>query len=634
MKKKQKKKLKRIIISALIFIFIYLFSVLLNILKVDLIPNKKILWIIPFIIYLSIYIYAGYDIYYKAYFSIKNKQFFDEKIIVIISSICIYIFGIYYSIINETVRYIATPVFYVILYQFVVILESFIAEKYRSLYNDFSKIKEELVLKKNRNNYETQAIESIKINDVIVVNPESVIPVDGIIVKGKSVVNYMPVLGVDKKIEASLGDLVLSGGYNESEAIEIKVKEKYFDSRIYKIVNFTDNESKSLSIIERVIKTIDKLYSPIMLIFAVFLAIFPAIFDGNQIGWLLRSINILILSSTYQLFNSILLAFSYGLTSASLNHVLIKNAMYLEKLSKINTYIFDNSGTLTNGNFMVANVFPQKSRNIILRYACEAYYNSNNPISKSLKEAYRGHFDKEFQIISDNELGIIAKKRKNIIYCGSERLMADNGINYLNNDSFGTIIYIALNKKFLGSIVISDKIRPESSSLLSYLSTSGAKTIMLTNTNEIVSASIADRLMIDEYKSSLLTEDKISFITNYKENNKNEVICYIGAKHIDFELFKEADLGIIIDSGDMDDELYSLPYIFVLGNDLFQLQKSIEISKKTLYVIYFDFILDMLLRIFIIVFSLLGFINIWVVTLLEMLSMIIFFLNIKFIDSK
>lgn len=635
MKKKQKKKLKRIIISAVIFLLVYLLSLLLKALNVDFIPNKRLLWIIPLIIYLSIYIYAGYDVYYKAYFSLKNKQFFDEKILVIIASIAIFITGIYYSAAYETVRYIATPVLYMVLYQFVIILESIFADRYRSLYNDFSRIKEEYVLKKTRNSYESQAIETIKINDTIVINPESVIPVDGIIVKGKTTVNYMPVLGVDKKIDVSAGDFVCSGAYNENDVIEIKVKEKYFDSKVFKIVNFTDNESKTLSIIERLIKKIDRFYSPIMLIFAVLLAVIPPMFDGNHMGWVLRSINILVISSTYQLFNSIILAFSYGLTNASLNHVLIKNAKYLENLSKVKTFIFDKTGTLTNGHFSVANVFPQKSRNIILRYACEANYNSTEPISEALRRAYKANYDKGYQIITENELGIVAKKNKNTILCGNERLMLENSIKYQKNDSIGTILYLALNNKFLGSIVISDEVRPEASSLLSYLSTSGAKIIMLTRDNEAVSSSLADRLMLDDFKCQLLTQDKRNIVNEYTNNkDKNDVVCYIGSKHDELDLFKEADLGIILEAGSMDDELYSLPYIFVLGNDLNQLQKAVEIAKKTLNVIYFDFILDMLLRITIIILSLFGFINIWVAIFLEMISMILFVLNIRFIDSK
>ena len=635
MKKKQKEKLKRIIISTVIFLLVYLSSLILNALNVDFIPNKKILWIIPLIIYLSIYVYAGYDVYYKAYLALKNKQFFDEKILVIIASISIFITGIFYSTINETVRYIATPVLYMILYQFVIILESVFADRYRNLYNDFSRIKEEIVLKKTRNNYETQTIESIRVNDVIVINPETVIPVDGIIVKGKTTINYMPVLGIDKKTALASGDFVCSGAYNEEETIEIKVKEKYFDSKVYKIVNFTDNESKSLSIIERLIKKLDKFYSPIMLIFSVLIAFIPPMFDGNYMGWILRSINILVISSTYQLFNSVILAFSYGLTNASLNHVLIKNANYLEKLSKVKTFIFDKTGTLTNGHFSVANVFPQKSRNIILRYACEAHYNSTKPISEALRGAYKANYDKGYQIITENELGIVAKKNKNIIICGNERLMLEHDIKYLKNDSIGTILYLAFNKKFLGTIVISDEVRPEASSLLSYLSTSGAKIIMLTRDNEAVSSSLADRLMLDDYKCQLLSQDKKRIVNEYKNNkDKNDVVCYIGSKHDELELFKEADLGIILEAGSMDDELYSLPYIFVLGNDLNQLQKAVEISKRTLNVIYFDFISDMILRIAIILLSLFGIINIWVAILLEMASMLVFVINIKYIDSK
>ncbi len=635
MKKKQKEKLKRIIISTVIFLLVYLSSLILNALNVDFIPNKKILWIIPLIIYLSIYVYAGYDVYYKAYLALKNKQFFDEKILVIIASISIFITGIFYSTINETVRYIATPVLYMILYQFVIILESVFADRYRNLYNDFSRIKEEIVLKKTRNNYETQTIESIRVNDVIVINPETVIPVDGIIVKGKTTINYMPVLGIDKKTALASGDFVCSGAYNEEETIEIKVKEKYFDSKVYKIVNFTDNESKSLSIIERLIKKLDKFYSPIMLIFSVLIAFIPPMFDGNHMGWILRSINILVISSTYQLFNSVILAFSYGLTNASLNHVLIKNANYLEKLSKVKTFIFDKTGTLTNGHFSVANVFPQKSRNIILRYACEAHYNSTKPISEALRGAYKANYDKGYQIITENELGIVAKKNKNIIICGNERLMLEHDIKYLKNDSIGTILYLAFNKKFLGTIVISDEVRPEASSLLSYLSTSGAKIIMLTRDNEAVSSSLADRLMLDDYKCQLLSQDKKRIVNEYKNNkDKNDVVCYIGSKHDELELFKEADLGIILEAGSMDDELYSLPYVFVLGNDLNQLQKAVEISKRTLNVIYFDFISDMILRIAIILLSLFGIINIWVAILLEMASMLVFVINIKYIDSK
>lgn len=620
MRKKHKKKLERIIISSAVFIVLFLIYFLIDIFDLYLITDRRFNWIIPFIINLAIYIYIGYDFILKAFNSLKNRNFFDEKIIISVLSILLIIYGGLFSYFNQTIKYFESATLFMILYQLLLWIEAYGMEKYRSYYAEFSKIKPDLVLKVEKNRYVNRPVESITLGDQIVINPESIIPFDGVVVSGTSSLNSQIVLGENRNAIVHEGDKVFSGDYNEKDRLIIKTTSKYEDSVVRKIIDFIE-EKPLESNIEKIIAKKSKIFTIVIFIIAAMVATVPSILTHEIFKWTIRGINIFILGCSFRLLNSISLLFSYGITNSALNKVLIKNSLILEKLSKVTTYIFDKSGTLTKGNYEVTNVFPQKNRNKILKTACEAEFNSNHPIAEAIIKAYSGKVTKSYEIEEIDGLGIVATNDKKRILCGNEKLMEKFNIKYINNLSIGTIIYVAENNKFIGSIVISDEIRPESSTVLSYLSSCGAKTILFTGDNERVARDVSDRLMLTDYKASLLHNDKIKALEEIMNaKKKQDIIACVGNNLNEHDLLSKADISISL--GGI--KASNTADIVVLDYDLAYIQASLEIARKTMWLVYFFIVVSLILKSILFILSLLGFVDTFILISIEMISAIIF----------
>ena len=620
MRKKHKKKLERIIISSAIFIVLFLTYFIFNIFDLYIISNKRFNWIIPFVINLGIYIYIGYDIIAKAFKSLINRNFFDEKIIVRILSMSLIIYGGLFSCLNEDIKYFETASLFMILYQLLLWIEAYGMKKYRDYYSEFSKILPDLILKKKKGYFENQPIESVKPGDEIIINPESIIPFDGIVISGSSTLNSQIILGKKRNAIVHEGDKVFSGDYNENERLIIKTTSKYSDSVVRKIIDFVEENPHEANIEESILKY-SKIFTIVVFIIAFLITLVFSLATHDVFKWVLRGINIFILGCSFRLLNSISLLFSYGITNSALNKVLIRNSLTLEKLSKANTYIFDKTGTLTKGNYEVTNVFPQKNRKKILKLACEAEFNSNHPIAEAIMRAYSLKITKSYDIEEVEGLGIVASNDKKIILCGNEKLMEKYNIKYINNLSIGTIIYVAENNKFIGSIVISDEIRPESSTVLSYLTTCGAKTILFTGDNERVARDISDRLMLTDYKASLIHNDKLKALDEIMNSKKKQdIIACVGNNLNEQDLLSKADIGISlggIKSSNKAD-------IIVLDYDLVYIQKSLEIARKTMWLVYFFIIASLTLKAVLLILSLLGFVDTFILVYIELISAIIF----------
>lgn len=620
MRKKQKKKLKRIIIASSLFIVLFLAYLFINIFNLYLISDRRFNWIIPFVLNLGIYIYIGYDFLSRALRSLRNGNFFDEKIIISLLSIILIVYGGFFSYFNQTIKYFETGTILMILYQLLLWTEAYGMEKYRNYYAEFSKIRPEMILKKENGHYENQPIESVMPGDEIVIEAESVIPIDGIVISGSSTLNSYVILGENKSVIVHEGDNVYSGDYNESDRLVIKATSKYEDSVVHRIIKFIEEKPLESNVESSFFKYY-KIFTIIFFVIATISLVISFIFTKNVFTLITREINIFILVCSFRLLNSISLLFSYGITNSALNKVLVRNSQTLEKLSKSSICIFDKSGTLTKGNYEVTNVFPQKYRDRVLKTACEAEFNSNHPIAQAITRAYTGKVTKSYKITEIEGLGIVAENDKKRILCGNERLMDKFNVKYINNLSIGTIVYVAENNKFIGSIVISDEIRPESSSFLSYLSTSGAKTILLTGDNERVVRDVADRLMLTDYKANLLHNDKIKALNEIMKNKKKkDVVACISNNLNEQDLLRNADVGISL--GGIREA--NAADIIVLGYDLVYIQKGLEISRKTMAFVYFFIILSIVLKALLLLLSLVGIVDTFVLVLIELITAIIF----------
>lgn len=634
MRKKQKKKLQKIIISGSIFAFVFVLYLLLDIFNIYLITDKRFTFIIPITIYFSLYIYLGYEIIFKVGSCLKEKKFFDDKVIIVFTSLILFCFGGYYSFMNKTIHFFPSGFVMMLMYQIIIWLDGYRLENYRKKYDSFSSIKPDFVLKKINDNYESQIIESIKENDVVLIKANSIIPFDGVVVKGKSEIDFSKVLNDFTKITVKEGSKVNSGNFNNTADLEIQVTSKFEDTFLKKIISYSNFNDRS-SNIEKKLKKIYCYYSKVIILLALIIGILPSILSKNYMTWIPRGINILVISCMFQLVSSISYIFSYGLTDLAINKVLVKNSKTLEDLSNANIFVFDKSGTLTKGEYEVTNVFPQKDREKILRLACEAEFTSLHPIAKAIRNAYLDIYDTTYEIESIPGLGVIAKKDDNEIICGNRKLLKENNIEYIPNLSIGTIIYVAHNKKFIGSIVVSDEIREEASSMLSHLTVLGYKNIMLTGDNNRVGSDISDKLMLTDFKASLLEKEKIEEIKNIEKHKSNkDVICYVGDGNYDVDIFKESDIAISI--GKINNkEIFDFADIIILDDDLNNIALSINVAKKVINAIHLGLFLAFITKLVILILALFDIIDIWISILLEsIVTLIIMLLSMKKYNLK
>lgn len=634
MRKKQKKKLQKIIISGSIFAFVFVLYLLLDIFNIYLITDKRFTFIIPITIYFSLYIYLGYEIIFKVGSCLKEKKFFDDKVIIVFTSLILFCFGGYYSFMNKTIHFFPSGFVMMLMYQIIIWLDGYRLENYRKKYDSFSSIKPDFVLKKINDNYESQIIESIKENDIVLIKANSIIPFDGVVVKGKSEIDFSKVLNDFTKITVKEGSKVNSGNFNNTADLEIQVTSKFEDTFLKKIISYSNFNDRS-SNIEKKLKKIYCYYSKVIILLALIIGILPSILSKNYMTWIPRGINILVISCMFQLVSSISYIFSYGLTDLAINKVLVKNSKTLEDLSNANIFVFDKSGTLTKGEYEVTNVFPQKDREKILRLACEAEFTSLHPIAKAIRNAYLDIYDTTYEIESIPGLGVIAKKDDNEIICGNRKLLKENNIEYIPNLSIGTIIYVAHNKKFIGSIVVSDEIREEASSMLSHLTVLGYKNIMLTGDNNRVGSDISDKLMLTDFKASLLEKEKIEEIKNIEKHKSNkDVICYVGDGNYDVDIFKESDIAISI--GKINNkEIFDFADIIILDDDLNNIALSINVAKKVINAIHLGLFLAFITKLVILILALFDIIDIWISILLEsIVTLIIMLLSMKKYNLK
>ena len=363
--------------------------------------------------------------------------------------------------------------------------------------------------------------DEVKIGDIIVVKPGEKIPLDGIIVDGDTSVDTKALTGESLPQDLKENDEVISGCINLTGAIKVKVTKKYGESTVSKILDLVENASSKRSKSENFITKFAKYYTPIVVIIAIFLAILPPLLiEGEAFStWIYRALSFLVVSCPCALVISIPLSFFGGIGGASKMGILIKGSNYLEQLANANTFVFGKTGTLTEGVFEVQKIHPVGiTENELLRITAHAENYSNHPISASVKKAYGKKIDEKI-ILDTEELsgrGISAKIEDKDILVGNEKLMKENNIEFEKCTEVGTVLYVAIDKKFVGYIVIADKIKKDSKNAIQELKKIGIKqTVMLTGDRKNVGEYVAKEIGLDKVYTELLPDGKVIKLKNY-----------------------------------------------------------------------------------------------------------------------
>ena len=558
------------------------------------------------ILMLVAYILLGKDTVLKAVKNVEKGDFFDENFLMTIATLGAIIIG-------EYPEAVAVMLFYEIGELF----QSYAINKSRKSIADMMDIKPEYANVIRDNKSQKVDPDEVKIDEIIEIKPGERVPLDAIIVKGETTLDTSALTGESVPVEVREGATILSGCININALILAKVTKEYFDSTVNKVLDLVENAASKKSTSERLITRFAKIYTPIVIGLAVLLAIFPPIISGeyNFRVWIFRALSFLVVSCPCAFVISIPLSFFSGIGAASRAGVLIKGGNYLEALSKVDTVVLDKTGTLTKGVFNVQKVIVI-DKNIkedeFISLVAMAESGSNHPISKSIQKYYNKEIDTN-SINSIKEIsgkGIEAVINNKKILVGNEKLI-DIPNDIIVND-IGTILYVEIENKFAGYIVISDEIKKDAKKAIKGLKDIGIKkSIMLTGDVEKVAKKVGEELGLDEIYSNLLPQDKVSkFEEIIKNKNSKGNVVFVGDGINDAPVLARADVGIAMGAMGSDAAIEAADVV-IMTDEPSKIVTAIKSSKKTMKIAMQNIILAFGVKAIALILSALGIADMW-----------------------
>ena len=616
MTKKQKNVLNRIVIAIILLIVITIFKTI-----------KPIPGYVEFILYLIPYFVIGHDILRKSIKNISHGQVFDENFLMAVATIGAMCLG-------EYLEGSAVMVFY----QIGELFQSIAVGKSRKNIAALMDIRPDYANIMVDGEIEEVDPDDVEIGSEIIVNPGEKVPIDGIIVEGDTTLNTSALTGESVPRNAHCGDEIYSGSINMTARITIKTTKEFGESTVSKILDLVENSSMKKSKTENFITKFAKYYTPVVCYSALALAVIPPIVltimgHPARIGdWIFRALTFLVISCPCALVISIPLSFFGGIGCASKNGILVKGSNYLETLSDVKYFVFDKTGTLTKGVFEVTDVVPAEGfdRDSLLEYAAYAESASTHPISVSLKKAYNQKIDntlvENIQEIAGH--GVEADYNGHHILAGNAKLMKLKGIDYSAYTKAGTLVYVAVDDKYAGCIVISDVIKDHAKEAISGLKALGAKeTVMLTGDSASTADLVANTIGIDTVHSELLPADKVEEVEKLlnKKSNK-EKLAFVGDGINDAPVLSRADIGIAM-GGLGSDAAIEAADVVLMDDDPLKISLAMKISTKTLRIVRQNIVFALAVKFICLVLGALGIANMWLAIFADVGVMILAVMN-------
>jgi Cd2+/Zn2+-exporting ATPase len=458
--------------------------------------------------------------------------------------------------------------------------------------------------------------DEVAIGDIIVIRAGEKIPLDGIILEGETSVDTSALTGESLPRDLAVGDAVVSGTVNLSGRLRVRVTQVFGESTVSKILDLVENASAKKAKTENFISKFARFYTPIVVISALVLAIVPSLVTGEWSVWVYRALSFLVTSCPCALVISVPLSFFGGIGAASKKGILVKGGNYMEALSRLETVVFDKTGTLTKGTFRVTAIYSAKDteKETLLEYAALAESNTHHPIGKSIMEAYAKTID-ESRITSVMELagkGISAVIDGKRVLVGGEKLMRDEKIDYILVSDIGTAVYVTLDGKFLGSLVISDEEKADAKEAVSSLRALGvSKTVMLTGDNETVGKAVANALGLDEVYAGLLPANKVKKVEQLlTEKSEKSVLAFVGDGINDAPVLSRADLGIAMGAMGSDAAVEASD-IVLMDDKPSKIAIAVHIAKRTMRIVYSNIIFAIAVKILVLLLVAVGLVGMW-----------------------
>lgn len=616
MTKKQKNVLNRIIIAIVLLIVITVFKTIVPV------PGY-----VEFILYLIPYFVIGHDILRKSIKNISHGQVFDENFLMAVATIGAMCLG-------EYLEGSAVMVFY----QIGELFQSIAVGKSRKNIAALMDIRPDYANIMVDGEIEEVDPDDVGIGSEIIVNPGEKVPIDGIIVEGDTTLNTSALTGESVPRNAHCGDEIYSGSINMTARITVKTTKEFGESTVSKILDLVENSSMKKSKTENFITKFAKYYTPVVCYSALALAVIPPIVltimgqPAHVSDWIFRALTFLVISCPCALVISIPLSFFGGIGCASKNGILVKGSNYLETLSDVKYFVFDKTGTLTKGVFEVTDVVPAEGfdKYNLLEYAAYAESASTHPISVSLKKAYNQKIDNtlvdHIQEIAGH--GVEADYNDHHILAGNAKLMKLKGVGYSAYTKAGTLVYVAVDDKYAGCIVISDIIKDHAKEAISGLKSLGAKeTVMLTGDSASTADFVANTIGIDTVHSELLPADKVEEVEKLLANKSDkEKLAFVGDGINDAPVLSRADIGIAM-GGLGSDAAIEAADVVLMDDDPLKISLAMKISTKTLKIVKQNILFALAVKFICLVLGALGIANMWLAIFADVGVMILAVMN-------
>lgn len=617
MNKKQKKMLKRILLAAVMLI------------AWSLLP---VTGLVQLMLYLAAYLVIGYDILQKAGKGIRNRRVFDENFLMAVATIGAFALAIYERS-GDYNEAIAVMLFY----QIGELFQGYAVGKSRRNISALMDIRPDYANVENNGTLEKVDPDEVATGTTIVVQPGEKVPIDGIVLEGTSTLNTSALTGESLPRDVKSGDEIISGCINMTGVLKVQTTREFGESTVSKILELVEDSSSHKSRSEAFISRFARIYTPAVCYGALALAVLPPVIrlllgmSGDWGTWIYRALTFLVISCPCALVISIPLSFFAGLGGASKEGILIKGSNYLELLSQVRCVVFDKTGTLTEGVFEVTGIhhseIPEEE---LIAYAAMAECASSHPISKSLRKAYGREIDRS-RVTDIEEIsgkGVRAQVDGHKVAVGNRRLMELEGVSCEACSGIGTILYVALDGRYVGHIVISDVVKPHAGEAIASLRHAGVRqTVMLTGDARAVAEQVAGELGIHTVCSELLPADKVAKVEELLagEGDK-EKLAFVGDGINDAPVLTRADIGIAMGAMGSDAAIEAADVV-LMDDDPMKIAKAIRISRKCIGIVYQNIVFALVIKFACLALGALGIADMWAAIFADVGVMILAVLN-------
>ena len=610
MNKKQKRWRNRILIALAIFAVVFALEETGTLTSLFGTPGDVYA---SFVLFLIPYLIAGYDVLYKAWRNIRRGQAFDEAFLMTVATIGAFAMVLF----PETEPHMAEGAAVMLFYQVGELFQSYAVGQSRKSISAMMDIAPDYAnIEKNGQLVEVDPDE-VQVGDIIVVKPGERVPIDGVVTEGISQLDTAALTGESVPRHVEPGADIISGCINMTGILHIRTTKPFGESTVSRILELVENASEKKARTENFITRFARVYTPIVTISAVVLAVVPPILGmGAWSDWILRGLTFLVVSCPCALVISVPLSFFGGIGGASKLGILVKGSNYLELLSKVDTVVFDKTGTLTNGTFNVVAIHPESGvdPDYVLSNAAYAEAFSDHPIALSIREAYAGEIDQARIADAHEESGhgVSAQVDERVVMVGNDKLMAEHGIDWHECKLTGTILHVTVDGTYVGHIVIADVVKDDAAQTIRDLHAAGvAKCVMLTGDRRDVAEAVGEKLGLDEVHAQLLPADKVSAVERLLNLEHGDAkLAFVGDGINDAPVLMRADVGIAMGAMGSDAAIEAADVV-LMDDKPSKISLAIRIARKTMRIVWQNIVFALAVKIGILVLAALGVANMW-----------------------